>query len=213
MMTISRAGAIGDIHAEDRLLEMALNCLRDRVDVVLSVGDIVDGAGDANQCCELLRAAKVCVIRGNHERWLLNGEKRTLQDATQVSDLTQDSLEWISQLPATHTLETCDGPLLLCHGLGNDDMAVFLPSEYGVSGNASEALETILYESNVRYVINGHSHVRTVRTIDAITFINAGTLKRNQDPCFCIVDFAAREVEFLNLARGRIETGELVQLP
>ena len=41
------------------------------VEAVLSVGDIVDGAGDHDRCCALLRAHAAIVVRGNHERAML----------------------------------------------------------------------------------------------------------------------------------------------
>jgi hypothetical protein len=43
-----RIGLIGDVHAEDGFLEIALNHLQAlRVDVCLCVGDVVDGLGAA----------------------------------------------------------------------------------------------------------------------------------------------------------------------
>jgi predicted phosphodiesterase len=54
---ISKLGLIGDIHAEDAYLERALGVLRSRnVPLVVSTGDIVDGPGSVERCCELLEA-------------------------------------------------------------------------------------------------------------------------------------------------------------
>ena len=73
-MTLKRIAAIGDIHAEDELLEKAINFCREQVDQIVSVGDIVDGSGDVNRCCAILRENDIPAVRGNHERWLLNNE-------------------------------------------------------------------------------------------------------------------------------------------
>jgi len=48
---------------------------------------------------------------------------RIPHDANQLSHVRADLHEWIRALPVTLTFQTQDGPLLLCHGLGEDDMA------------------------------------------------------------------------------------------
>lgn len=74
---LKRIAAIGDIHAEDARLERALaHMAAVEVDAILAVGDIVDGPGDVNRCCEMLQARGVHVVRGNHDRWLANNEMR-----------------------------------------------------------------------------------------------------------------------------------------
>jgi predicted phosphodiesterase len=67
MKIIKRLGAIGDIHAEDRLLLKAIEFLKTQnVDGIVSVGDIADGIGCINTCCDLLQAEKVITVAGNH---------------------------------------------------------------------------------------------------------------------------------------------------
>ncbi|WP_224244419.1 metallophosphoesterase family protein [Hyalangium gracile] len=41
-----------------------------------------------------------------------------------------------------------------------------------------------------------HSHRRMVRTIEGLTLINAGTLHRDHEPCFALVDLSRGEVSF-----------------
>jgi predicted phosphodiesterase len=85
-MTIARyrrVGFIGDIHAEDQLLERALDVLASRgVELVAATGDVADGPGSVDRCCSLLQSRGVVVVRGNHDlqnllrggyRWILNG--------------------------------------------------------------------------------------------------------------------------------------------
>ena len=69
---VERIGVIGDIHAEDAHLKEALTVLEDRgLELVLATGDIADGAGSLDLCCELLAARDVSAVSGNHDRWLL----------------------------------------------------------------------------------------------------------------------------------------------
>ncbi len=211
--TIKILGAIGDIHNEDVLLEQVLPFLQSRVEVMVSVGDVVDGPGDANKCCDLLRNHDVHVISGNHERWLLKGEMRMLPSANNKSDIRPELLDWLEKLPATMNFDTPGGKLMLCHGLGSNDMALLRPDDYGYALTSNSALEQILYESDVRYVVSGHTHQRMVRKIDKVTFVNAGTLARQQNPCFCVIHFADNQVQFFDLVNGEILPGNIELLP
>src|SRR4051812_39336019 len=79
-LMLRRVAAIGDIHAESVSLELVLDYVSGQVEQIFAVGDVVDGLGDAARCCELLRGNNVEVVRGNHERWILNNEMRILRD-------------------------------------------------------------------------------------------------------------------------------------
>jgi hypothetical protein len=141
---IRRFGAIGDVHAEDRLLGAALAHLASaRVDTVLCVGDIVDGRGDVDACCTLLDEASALSVRGNHERWLLAREMRGLPMAHQARDLAPKTLAYLAALPVTRRLQTIAGPLLLCHGLGEDDMARLRPHDEGYALECIDALAAL----------------------------------------------------------------------
>ncbi len=62
---LRRVGAIGDVHAEDDALHTALCFLQKRdVDAIVCLGDIVDGMGDSDRTCALLRDAGVVCVRG-----------------------------------------------------------------------------------------------------------------------------------------------------
>ena len=195
---LRRVGAIGDIHAEDQVLERVLDHLSGMsLDRVLAVGDIVDGPGDSSRCCRLLAAAQVDVVRGNHDRWALKDELRSLPGATAALDPEQR--QYLESLPATREYETPTGPLLLCHGLGADDMNRLTPDDYGYALETNDALQDLLAAEQFRFVIGGHTHRRMVRRFDRLTIINVGTLFREHDPCFAVVDFAECRVQFFSL--------------
>ncbi len=97
-----RIGIIGDVHSRHETLNIALSILESRdCDLLLCVGDIVDGAGSVNECCRLLIERDVKTVRGNHDRWLLEGRMRRLPNATQLADLTEQSQSYLSTLPPT----------------------------------------------------------------------------------------------------------------
>src|SRR3954471_21755332 len=71
---LTRFAAIGDVHVEDvRLAAVLTHVQEQNVDAILSVGDIVDGPGDVDRTVALLRKHGVYAVRGNHDRWLVEG--------------------------------------------------------------------------------------------------------------------------------------------
>lgn len=200
---LHRIGAIGDIHAEDEILERALAHLEARaVDKILGVGDVADGPGDLGRCCRLLEQHGVEVVRGNHDRWALTDALRSLPGAKAA--LEPDERRYLESLPVTRSYETPSGALLLCHGLDGDDMAGVRPDDFGYGLDNNDALWALVHAGEYRHVVNGHTHHRMVRRFDELTVINAGTLFREHDPCFAEIDFDAGLVVFFDaLDQGR----------
>ncbi len=123
--SLKTVGAIGDIHAEDVRLAAVLDYFADvGVDKVLAVGDIVDGPGDPLLCCRLLQQHHVDVVMGNHDRWLVRDGVRVEAE----SGTTDPLRDFLKALPPTREYETAGGSLLLCHGLGENDMNRLIPN-------------------------------------------------------------------------------------
>ena len=196
-MSLERIGIVGDIHAETIRLEIALHFLhKKQVDCILCVGDVVDGLGNVDACCELLRQNEVLIVRGNHDRWFAERDMRDLPEATQWDDVSTASKSFIKSLPPTRTLETIAGRLLLCHGLGANDMQPLTPDDYGYALEVMEEFHTLIRNREYQFVVNGHTHRRMVRQFKYLSIINAGTLYYAHKPCIAIADFRANQVQF-----------------
>ena len=181
---LTRVGIIGDPHAEDNLLVEAIRFLRgEGIETILCTGDVVDGQGDADRCCELLESENILTVRGNHDRWYLGRESLPRPVLTTRSRL------FLRDLPPMRRLDTPSGPLLLCHGLGIDDMAVFFPDDTEEAIASSLPLQSLLSE-DYRYVVSGHTHARMSRAVGRTTFLNAGTLMWGYEQGFLLADFA-----------------------
>ncbi|MGH9767185.1 MAG: metallophosphoesterase family protein, partial [Blastocatellia bacterium] len=211
---LRRIGVLGDIHCEDQRLEAALRFFKDRrLDLICSVGDIVDGPGDPNRAIELLTEYDVICVRGNHERWLLKDEMRGLPDANTYFDLKMSAWEFVKRMPLTRRFQTVAGEMLLCHGLGEDDMAGVWPFDNALTLHSNYALWKLVNPREYDFIVNGHTHRRLVQRFDDLTLINAGTLFREHDPCCLIVDFEAGVAEYFNLpGEGRVEEAEKIEL-
>ena len=205
-----RAGLIGDIHCElDRLKRVVEHFRQACVDTVLSVGDIADGPGDIGETCAYLQSEGVVAVAGNHDRWLLAGEMRDLPDATPLAALEPAARNYLSSLPATRRLESARGPVLLCHGLGDDDMASVRPDDEGEALLSNVALHRLLAIEPPRFVINGHSHRPMLRKIDGLSIINAGTLHPKHRPICAIADFGDGYVQVYDVRSEQITPAEL----
>jgi predicted phosphodiesterase len=213
-MRYGRVGLIGDIHAEDVLLERALEFLRERgVEVVASTGDVADGGGSVDRCCALIEAHRMVVVRGNHDRWFAKRTLRELPLATAPGQVASRTDALLASLPETAELETVAGRALLCHGMGRNDMAKVTPDDFGYAIEANADLQRLMREGTYRWVLNGHTHRRMVRQFGGLTVVNAGTLARDFDPCFLDLDFQAATARvFLFRADGQIVAGEELSL-
>ncbi|NVB82537.1 MAG: metallophosphoesterase family protein [Kofleriaceae bacterium] len=181
-MILRRALLVGDIHTEAELLAQTL-AYAAHVDRILAVGDVVDGPGDPLACIALLREHGADVVRGNHERWVVQGHP------FEPFDYPADALAWFAALPATREYDTPTGRLLLGHGIGDNDMAKLTPDTSGYGLECLDVVWTHVRARKHRWLAGGHTHVPMVRTIDGITFVNPGTLVRSQEPGFMIADF------------------------
>jgi predicted phosphodiesterase len=194
---------IGDIHTEAEVLAWALHVLEQRgVERILATGDIADGPHHAEgviKACELLQAANVLTVQGNHDRWLLDNERRDFPDATFLEELTAPTHAYLQALPRSVEIATPLGLMLFGHGLGENDMATLYPHDHGPALTSNAPLQQLLQRhAKYRFVLAGHTHHRMVRTLNGITFINAGAIKATREPCCLVLDFVKRSASFID---------------
>jgi predicted phosphodiesterase len=201
----SRIGVIGDIHTAVDRLEWALDVLRkEGVETLCATGDIVDGpyTGAAiSRACELLRETRTLTVLGNHDRWLLDDERRDDEGSTLREDIDPATRAFLQELPATAELQTPRGLILLGHGLGHDDMGAFYPYDHGPSLTKNESLQKLLNQRRYRFVLGGHTHSRMVRKLSGVTFINAGAIQYTREPCCLLLDFINLRAQFFDHTR------------
>ena len=204
-MPVSKIGIIGDIHAEATQLLTTLNFLQNlHLQAILCVGDLVDGRESVDTCCDLLQSNAVVTVRGNHDNWFLANEQRDMREATQPHQVSPAAARFIASLPDTKEIQTTAGALLLCHGIGANDMAKLTPDDYGYALEANIDLQNLLHAQQYRFIVNGHTHRRMVRSFTGLTVINAGTLKREHNPCFATVDFDEKLVQFYDINQDAV---------
>jgi putative phosphoesterase len=193
---LKNIGIIGDIHTESKRLQKILEFMQTlTLDGILCVGDIVDGSGDVNKCCELLQQYNVRIVLGNHDEWFLSNSMRDLPDATPIAGVNEESDRFIRNLPLEMEFKTTSGDLLLCHGLGKKTMGKVRDDDYGYALESNFELQELINKQQYRFVINGHTHYAMVRDFGNMTVINAGSLLY-ENPCFLTIDFTKKFARF-----------------
>jgi predicted phosphodiesterase len=205
---LSRLGVIGDVHCESETLGRVLDALETmNVAAILCVGDLVDGPGNADATLDMLQTRGVQCVAGNHERWFLAGEQRSLDNATGA--ISETSRAFIDALPKLRRYATPNGNALLCHGVGDDDEAWLLPDTRGYALQDIPTLRELMLDEDVQFMLGGHTHERMVRIFPGLTVINAGTIYRKNEQTFMVVDFDAMRVRVYSAAE--VNTGELIE--
>ena len=201
-----RFGLIGDVHAEHERLQVALRALGEAgVDRLLCVGDLVDGYGDVDRTCALLAEHQVTTVRGNHDRWIRDDDMRTLPHAHRMTALAPASIALLKSLPSTLTIDLPLGKLLLCHAVGTNDMQKLGPDDSGYAISSNEDLLKVLFDPSIAIMVCGHTHVPMVRRFERgagktpLVVVNAGTLAREDNPGFVILDTEARRGDFFRI--------------
>jgi len=193
MSATRRLGVIGDLHSEDVRLKRSLEFLVDaNACEIVCTGDIADGRGCVDTSIRLLRDYGVKTVRGNHDRWLLESKARHVPNAHHRETLSRQSIAFLETLPTQIQLNTVAGSLLLCHGIGDNDLRKVWPGTERMPVERSHELDKIIDEEEHRFLINGHVHFKTMIHFEKLTLLNAGTIKGDMWPGFMLIDFDLR---------------------
>lgn len=203
-LVYTRIGIVGDIHTEANVLAWALDVLRaQKVERILATGDIADGphhGAGVIRACKLLRDANVLAVAGNHDRWMLDSERRDFPDATFADELDAETKAYLQALPVSVDIMTPLGLMSFGHGLSRDDMSGLYPYDHGPALTNNEPLQALLQAGHYQLVLSGHTHHRMVRKLEGVIFINAGAIKVTREPCCLLLDFVKRKATFFDYA-------------
>jgi len=209
----TKIGLIGDVHQEHERLQTLLSYFEEQcVDLALCVGDLADGVGDLGKCIELLKASAVDCVLGNHDRWLLRGTMRDLPDALPVFALRDHDRSFLSSLPKTRTYDTRRGRLLLCHGMGDDDMGALLSDDEGYALESNFELQELIVPGRYGVVVAGHTHRAMVRRLNDTWFVNPGTLRGDHGASSALLDLSAGQILVLSVQPSGVDIKERVVL-
>jgi diadenosine tetraphosphatase ApaH/serine/threonine PP2A family protein phosphatase len=216
-----RYGILGDIHGNLTALETVLACMqRERIDQLVSVGDVVGYGAAPRECIAILREAGVVVVMGNHDAAAIDMLDMVYfntyaRDAVLWTRkvLTRDECAWIGSLPLARHLEHCS----VAHG------TLYRPELFDYIQTPEDA-DPSLDVMPLPVCFVGHSHVpvtlmrmaddptRTAYTVEAEVdveyatraLVNVGSVgqPRDEDPrtAYAIYDSDLGHVRILRVA-------------
>jgi putative phosphoesterase len=184
---------VADIHSN----RPALEALRERFDIALCLGDIVEYGVEPGPCVEWVRAHCLHSIRGNHDHGaahdvpsIPNGTKgfKYLTASTRQlgrQRMNEDQRRFLAGLPLTRFI-TLDGiRMMLVHATPRDPLDEYAPGDAEVWAKRLEGID-------VDVVCVGHTHRQFALQINNTTVINAGSvgLQRDGDPraAYAVID-------------------------
>ena len=123
-----RIAVISDIHSNLEALTEVLRAVEaQKVDRVVSLGDIVGYGASPNECCELVRNVAEVTLLGNHDAAVAGRmdysfyyEARPPRPRlVRPASLSEENLAWLRSLPYTYRM----GEIGFCHGSPVDPRA------------------------------------------------------------------------------------------
>jgi predicted phosphodiesterase len=187
-----RLAVISDIHGNLLALEAVIADIGTRgVDATVNLGDSVAGPLWPSETAERLAALAFPTVRGNHDRWMLDGETDSLFEADRFARaaLSNEQRHVLHALPPT--IDIGEG-ILAMHGTPADDCTLLTEQMYRhrMIPVAREVICDRLGAAISRAVVLcGHSHRQSITQIPGGPLIlNPGSVGC---PVFADVPFAS----------------------
>src|SRR5262249_24620180 len=122
-----RFAVISDIHSNLEALTVVLRAVEaQKVDRVVSLGDIVGYGAAPNECCDLVRSVAEVTLLGNHDAavagrmdysFYYEGARHALDSSAKI--LSEENHAWLKSLPYTYRV----GEIGFSHGSPIDPRA------------------------------------------------------------------------------------------
>jgi putative phosphoesterase len=183
-----KAAILGDIHANLPAFEAVLaHARRQAVDAVWNIGDFVGYGAFPEGVVRRVREEGIPSIMGNYDRKVLSFPRKKekwrqskraekyLAFQWAFEHLSEDSRQYLANLPKEIRLEAAGWRILLVHGSPASDKEHLMPDTPIVR------LQELAQMAQADIVIMGHSHHAFARQVDGVWFINTGSVGRPDD--------------------------------
>jgi putative phosphoesterase len=178
MASGQRIAIIADIHANVWALNAVLSDIRrERVDVLVNLGDVLYGPLAPLATFERLQSEKVVLtVRGNQDRQIYDGSFNSSTLNFVIQDLGEEAISWLKGLPETAVFED---EIFLCHGTPSSDETYLLEDVSSGRAVLKPEEEIVRLVGGVRYpvILCGHSHLpRLVSLAGGQIILNPGSV-------------------------------------
>ena len=167
---------VSDLHANAG----ALDSIRESVDAVVVLGDIVDYGPDPSAAIDWARRHATFAVRGNHDHAVLTGERtgagRAWVDLAEESAawtrsvLSIADLEYLDSLPTSLTFSFGGARFAAFHAAPSDPLYRYLPPETAEADWRAE-VERV----DADWLLLGHTHRPLLRNVGSTVVLNPGS--------------------------------------
>ncbi len=215
---MAKIAILGDIHANIEALEVVLeDCRAQGVDEYLCTGDVVGYNASPSECIRRVRELGCPVTKGNHDFYIcttsLNLDDFNPHAALGVTwtrkQLTEDELQWLRDLPFTHTMK---GITLVHATMDHPENFGYVFDNFQAAANFTNQKTPVCFHGHTHCpMIFEHSLVGDYRIdpqpfklqMGRKYFINVGSVgqPRDGDPraAYVIYDNIAKTIDFRRL--------------
>lgn len=167
---------VSDLHANAGALES----IRESVDAVVVLGDIVDYGPDPRAAIDWARRHATFAVRGNHDHAVVTGERtgaaRAWVDLAEESAawtrsvMSDTDLEYLDSLPTSLTFSFGGARFAAFHATPSDPLYRYLPPETGKAEWKAEVEEV-----DADWLLLGHTHRPLLRDVGSTVVLNPGS--------------------------------------
>jgi putative phosphoesterase len=180
-----KVALLSDIHANSDALKSVLDEARNLgVSSLIIAGDFVGYYYNAQEVMSLLSSWKLIAVSGNHERMLSdwvqgkNHKKIITRYGSGIESasktLTDDSINWLINLPKNKEFSIDGKTIFLCHGSPWNEDEYLYPDCH--KGKIDKVLS---YGKDL--VIYGHTHYPVVHSYNHQVIVNPGSVGQSRD--------------------------------
>jgi predicted phosphodiesterase len=175
-----RLAIIADIHGNLPALEAVRSDIAARnADLTVNLGDCVSGPLWPAETAARLMALDLPTVRGNHDRWVSEGEVPYFSDRLARDQLDDAQHRWLAGLPMGLNLD-CSGVIVrLFHASPADDNTYLMEDKQDgrlVQSDPAAISARLGPAGEARLVLCGHSHLPRLLTLGGVTLLNPGSV-------------------------------------
>ena len=203
-------GIISDVHANLEALNAVLTELsRAKVDIIISVGDIVGYYPFPNETIDIFKKYNIKSIYGNHDKGVITRDLSLFDYHAKVAiewtinTITHKNLEYLKSLKATEFFFINDLKILIVHGSPyNENDYIYKKDLY----------PNILRDNDADVIILGHTHIQFIVEFDEGFIFNPGSVGQPRDnnplSAYAIFDTTSKDIK---LKRTKYNINKMIQ--
>ncbi len=163
-----RIGLITDIHGNDEALKKVLNILKDKVEEIICLGDLIGIGPNSDAVLDIVRNEKnISCVLGNHDRYFLYGFNNPGSCTEQAhqdwikANISSKNAAFLATIPLMIEREYHNKKILFIH-YGYRDLKEmrFMPIIHNPNADDMEGIFKLTPDYDMYFF--GHEHIRSV---------------------------------------------------